>query len=88
MGGFEVINVLLAQGTGLLNLAVAIAAWRESRQKPPAVTVIVNNRKVMLANEGVEDMHRKLQVLVEEAMGTDATSLTDNCCTGDNEPWE
>jgi hypothetical protein len=88
MGALEVINVLLAEGTGFLNLAVAIAAWRESRQKPAAVTVIVNDRSVTLAGEAAEDTQHKLQVLVTEAMRVDPTSATGDRSTGDNEARE
>jgi hypothetical protein len=41
MGALDVINIVPTQGVGLLGLALAYAAWRDSRAKAPPMTISI-----------------------------------------------
>ena len=77
MGALDLINVVLTQSVGLLSLAVAYAAWRDSRVKAPQIAVTVGGTTIVLADESAASMQWKLRALLDDpglggdAVGTD-----------------
>jgi hypothetical protein len=66
MGGLDTINILLTQGISLLNLAIAFAAWRDSRAKSSTIRVTVGDLSVTLSDESPEMAQSRIQVLLSE----------------------
>lgn len=54
MGALDVINAILTQATSISTLAVSIAAWRDSRAKPPAIKVTAGERSVIISTDSTE----------------------------------
>ena len=66
MGAFDVITALVTESTGIGSLAVAFAAWRDSRRRPPTVKVSLGADAVVLSADSVEQLTAALTELAEK----------------------
>jgi hypothetical protein len=66
MGALDVINIALTQAISLLSLAVAYAAWRDSRSKAPPITITIEGgASATLGRDSEENARLKLAALLE-----------------------
>jgi Effector Associated Constant Component 1 len=84
MGALEAVNVIVTQGTALANLALAFAAWRDSRAKPVPISVTVNAQTIILGAEDPDDMEREIRSL----LATEAANDEGGAAGADYEDWE
>jgi hypothetical protein len=68
MGSLAVIDAIVADTLGLLNLAIAFLAWRDSRKASPPVRITVGGRSVILVDDdSLEAAKQKLQILADDS---------------------
>jgi hypothetical protein len=62
--GLDIIQLVVDSGFQALNLALAYATWRKSRQSLTRVTIEHDGTKVMLDGDGQEDVSAIVRVLM------------------------
>ncbi|BCB75160.1 hypothetical protein GCM10022251_34820 [Phytohabitans flavus] len=77
MGGFEVIQAIVANSLGLGSLVVSFLAWRDSRPRPvlPVIRLQVGEVAVTVEGLGPDEVRRVVDALTaagEDAEETDA----------------
>ncbi|GAA0903511.1 effector-associated constant component EACC1 [Virgisporangium aurantiacum] len=68
----EFVDVLLSNGIALSSLLVALAAWRGSRPRPPAVRIELGDTVVLLRDDSSDNVRRIVEALGGDTAGGDA----------------
>ena len=72
MGGtLDVINVVLGNGIAIGSLLVAVAAWRESRPRPPVTRIERDGISIVIEDASPETVRRVVDALTDRPMDPD-----------------
>ncbi|MEU1804038.1 hypothetical protein [Streptomyces sp. NPDC019937] len=66
-GKLEIIDLVVSQGLGALNLGLSYAAWRAARPTAPAVVISANGRSITVRGECDADTVRRFVEAMESA---------------------
>jgi hypothetical protein len=66
MGAADVLSVVMTQLTGIGSLAVAFAAWRDSRAQTPVVKFTLGGAAIECGAESVEQLTAALAALADQ----------------------
>ncbi|QLH21042.1 hypothetical protein [Streptomyces sp. Rer75] len=76
-GKLEIIDLVVSQGLGALNLGLSYAAWRAARPTAPAVIISANGRSITVRGECDAETVRHFVEAMESASAPSPTPAAD-----------